>query len=333
MFGGLGRWGRSLSRFLPARSPADCCFIASPGEFSFLSSFLFPRKQPFHCSSGGIQLPQLFPFPPQSAIPLLLRGNSASSVLSFSPANHRFLDSPGESGFLSSFLFPRNPPFRCFSGGIWLPQLGHFPPQTTVPLLLRGNLASSALSFSPANCYFLDSPGESDFLSSFLFPRRLLFPLLSGGIWLPRLGHFPPQTTVPLLLRGNLASSTRSLSPAIRHSTALRGNLTSSPIPHSTANRHSTASPGESGFLSSFLFPRNPPFHCFSGEKYRRHLFTAAPAHRAVTFYAHRALNEPSLLADGVAGGLCNATSEFQSRKASPGAHRKSDGDNITATT
>ena len=49
--------------------------------------------------------------------------------------------------------------------------------------------------------------------------------------------------------------------------------------------------------------------------------------HRAAAFYAPEVLNEPSLLADGSAGGLCNATSEFQSRKASPRAHRKRGGE------
>ena len=42
-----------------------------------------------------------------------------------------------------------------------------------------------------------------------------------------------------------------------------------------------------------------------------------------------RVLNEPSLLADGEAGGLCNVTSEFQSRKASPGTHREEAGANL----
>ncbi len=40
--------------------------------------------------------------------------------------------------------------------------------------------------------------------------------------------------------------------------------------------------------------------------------------HRDGGNLAHMGLNEPSLLADGKAGGVCNVTSEFQSRKASP---------------
>ena len=102
-------------------SPADSHSPAPPGESGFLSAFLFPRRSPFHCFSGGIELPRLFLFPPQTAVPLLLRGNSASSPIPLSPANRYFPASPGESGFLPPPPFPLKLPFLCSSGGIELP--------------------------------------------------------------------------------------------------------------------------------------------------------------------------------------------------------------------
>ena len=193
---------------------------------------------------------------------LASRGNLASSTFPISPAIRRSTASPGESGFLSSFLFPRRLPFPCFSGGILLPRPSLFPPQTAIFLLLRGNLASSTFPLSPADRHFPSPPGESGLLSPFLFPRRLPFHCFSGGIWLPRLFLFPPQSAVPLLLRGNLASSTFPISPAIRHS---------------------TASPGEIGNTAAWFT-------------------AAPAALRAVAFYAHRVLYKPSFADGFVGG-------------------------------
>ena len=77
-----------------------------------------------------------------------------------SPADRHSTASPGESGFLDFSYFPRKPLFHCSSGGIRLPRLFLFPPQTTISLLLRGNLASSPIPISPANRYFPAPPGK-----------------------------------------------------------------------------------------------------------------------------------------------------------------------------
>ena len=93
---------------------------------------------------------------------------------------------------------------------------------------------------------------------------------------------------------------------------------------HRAAAFHQPQCPGPST-APTLPANRNVPVH-----PPRRHFPPTAMSrsiHRADTFYAPEVLNEPSLLADGSAGGLCNVTSEFQSRKASPRAHRKRGGD------